>query len=134
MTIIILATVGFYLIVDSMFGEIGKSKFRLTTLVSKDGKSNVFLKSQNWGVTDDKQTTVISTEPNKDFKADSTKEFVFSGLEPFLYQAKNDTVFLYVRRKVIAPQKFKSKWKIIQKEIENPEFMDKRVDPDFHRM
>ena len=132
--VIICVIIGFYFIADSMFGEIGKSTFRQTTLVSKNGKSNLFLKSKNWGLTDDNQTTVISTETNKEFKADSTKEFVFDGLEPFLYQSKSDTLFLYVQRKVITPKKFKSTWTIIQKEIENPEFMQKRVDPNFHRM
>ena len=134
LTVIVCVIIGFYFISDSMFGEIGKSTFRQTTLVSKNGKSKLFLKSENWGLTDDNQTTVISTESNKRFKADSTKEFVFNGLEPFLYQVNNDTLFLYLRRKIITPEKFESRWTIIQKEIENPEFMHKIVDPNFHRM
>ncbi|MET4080425.1 hypothetical protein ABIB40_000365 [Pedobacter sp. UYP30] len=137
--LIVLATILFALgalifIVDSLFGGLEKPIYQQITLVSDNGTSKIYIKSEHWGFTGDKQKSVISNWPSVGFIADSTKDFIFDGLEPFLYQAKNDTLFLYIRKKVNVPLKFKSNRQVVQVEVENPEFMQKIVDPDFKKM
>ena len=88
-------------------------------LISADNKK-LYIKSHNWGVTGDHQLTIISTDDEREFEIDSTREIIFSGLEPFLYKTSNDTLYLTVRRKSKIPEGFNSTWTIIQTEVDNP--------------
>ena len=86
----------------------------------------IYLKSKKWGLTYDHQLTVISTSSysTKWQEADTTKELVFKGLEPFVYEFKDDTLFIYCRLASFLPQNFKSNIRVIQKEVDNPVYMD----------
>jgi hypothetical protein len=92
------------------------------------GKPNLYIKIKNWGVSGDKQITVITTENETQFEVDSSNQIVFDGLEPFLYRQERDTLILYVRREVIVPAGFNQEWIIIQHEIDNSEWTKRRSD------
>ncbi|WP_150903460.1 hypothetical protein [Adhaeribacter soli] len=70
----------------------------------------------------------------REVEVDSTVQLVFHGLEPFLYQVKEDSLILFVREKVEIPAGFNTNWIIIQNEIENPEMMRLRTNPEYRRM
>jgi hypothetical protein len=110
--------------------DIGESAFRKIKFTSQEKSSNIYIKSESWGLTGGSQITVISTNDEQEFEADSTEEFVYHSLEPFLYKAQNDTSFIYTRQKAQVPFGFKSKWTIEQIEVDNPEMMTLRADPD----
>lgn len=102
-------------------------------LVSED-YHKLYIKSKNWGVTGDHQLTMISTEDEREFEIDSTKQIIFNGLEPFLYKVSNDTLFLTLRQRSKIPDGFKSRWTIIQKEVDNQTMMNLMHDPELKRM
>ena len=59
---------------------------------------------------------------------------VFDGLEPFIYKVSNDTLTLILRQKTKIPDDFKSRWTIIQNEVDNPTMMDLRQSPKLKRI
>jgi hypothetical protein len=134
--ILVLVTVAglFFLIAVNKFSDSMDPAFSQVELVSKDSSSKLYIKSTNWGVTGDRQITIISLDEDKEFKVDSTSQIVFQGLEPFLYQVRTDSLFLFVRQKAEVPVNFKTNWVIIQNEIENPEMMTLRDNPAYKRM
>lgn len=105
--------------------------FESVTLTSNYSSSKIYIKSEIWGLAGGSRVTVISTDELEECKADTTKEYVFLDLEPFVYKAQNDTLFIYTRRKVPVPKKFKSKWTIKQLELGNPEMMDLKTNSTF---
>ena len=90
----------------------------------------LYIKSHNWGLSGDHQLTVIETDEEREFEVDSTKQIIFKGLEPFLYRASNDTLFLVLREKSTIPNRFNSTWTIIQKEVDNRAMKKLRRDPE----
>jgi len=102
-------------------------------LNSNDNRK-LYIKSHNWGVTGDNQLTVIETDSEREYKADSTKQIIFKGLEPFLYSVANDTLFLVLRKKSTIPNRFNSTWTIIQKEVDNRTMEKLRRDPELKRI
>lgn len=110
-----------YLLLDSVENSY-KPTFRKIEIKYKNTK--IFIKSKNWGVTDDNQITVISSEDDENFNIDKNKHFIFNGLTPFFYKQKNDTLFLFVRTKGHVPKNFKSNWKVIQTEVNNATMMN----------
>jgi hypothetical protein len=107
--------------------------YKRVELVSVDN-DKLYIKSKNWGVTGDHQLTVISTEDEREFEIDSTRQIIFNGLEPFLYKVSNDTLFLTLRQKSRIPEGFNSRWTIIQQEVDNPTIMNSMWDPELKRM
>ena len=107
--------------------------YKRVEFVSVDN-DKLFIKSKNWGVTGDHQLTIISTEEEREFEIDSTRQIIFNGLEPFLYKVSNDTLFLMLRQKSRIPDGFNSRWTIIQKEVDNPTMMNSMQDPELKRM
>jgi hypothetical protein len=107
--------------------------YKRVEFVSVDN-DKLFIKSKNWGVTGDHQLTIISTEDEREFEIDSTRQIIFNGLEPFLYKVSNDTLFLMLRQKSRIPDGFNSRWTIIQKEVDNPTMMNSMQDPELKRM
>jgi hypothetical protein len=94
-------------------------------LVSSDEKARIFIQRKIWGLTSDQQITVISNSPNGVEKPDSTINFVFEGLEPFVYHLESDTLRIYTMAPSPTPAKFdSSKIKVIQVKISNTEYMD----------
>ena len=65
---------------------------RCKELVSSKGEK-VYIKSINWGVTDDKQATIITSDIEK-MKTRTDTTGAAHILDPFLYRFKNDTLTL----------------------------------------
>ena len=103
-------------------------------LISSTDNSVIYIKSKTWGVTGDNQITVISTNGESDFEPDSTEEYIFNGLGPFLYRVKGDSLILNVRSMVIIPNNFKSSWKIKQIESESSEMQNLWFNPDYKKI
>ena len=61
-------------------------------IVSSKGEK-VYIKSINWGVTDDKQATIITSDIEK-MKTRTDTTGAAHILDPFLYRFKNDTLTL----------------------------------------
>ncbi len=99
-----------------------------------EGNEKLYIKSKNWGVSADHQLTVISTNDEREFEIDSTRQIIFNGLEPFLYKVSNDTLFLMLRQKSKIPDGFNSRWTIIQNEVDNPTMMNLMRDPQLKRI
>lgn len=98
--------------------------FKTTEIKSKQVDEKLFIKTANWGLTGENQTTVITLSNDTDFdKKQSDDYYVFSGLEPFFYRQANDSLILYSRTKVNVPKRFKTRWKIVQYIVDNPSFM-----------
>lgn len=102
--------------------------------LSSMNTEKIYIKSKNWGVTGDHQLTVISTDDEREFEIDSTRQIVFEGLTPFLYKVSNDTLFLTVSKTSEIPFGFNSRWTIIQKEVDNPTMMHSMRDPELKSM
>jgi hypothetical protein len=124
----------FLLIVLNDITESFQPTYSRVDLISSTDNSVVYIKSQNWGVTGDRQITVISTNGVREFEPDSTEEYIFNGLGPFLYHVKGDSLILNVRSKVKIPNNFKSSWKIKQIETENPEMQDLWSNPNYNKI
>ena len=91
-----------------------------TVKITSSTGENLYLKSKNWGLTYDHQLTVISMSSVQTWtEPDSMKEYVYKWLEPFLYEFKNDTLFIYCNTKAPTPNSFTSNIKVIQKEVDN---------------
>lgn len=65
---------------------------RCKEIVSSKGEK-VYIKSINWGVTDDKQATIITSDIEK-MKTRTDTTGAAHILDPFLYRFKNDTLTL----------------------------------------
>lgn len=123
-----------FFIAVSDFADSSEPAYTYFELISEKDNSKIYIKSKNWGMTGDHQITVISGSGEREFEVDSTTQLVFHGLEPFLYQVKEDSLILYVREKVGVPEGFKTNWVVKQNEIENPEMMRLRTNPSYKRM
>jgi hypothetical protein len=84
----------------------------------------IYIKKKNWGITGDYQIIVLSTDPNRDFKPNKEKEYVYEGLISLFYKMENDTLTLYVSKAVEVPEDFKLNDFILQKELTNQEMMN----------
>jgi hypothetical protein len=95
------------------------SQYNTIKLKSRVGEV-ICLKSKKWGLTYDHQLTTISISTfQKWTEPDSTKEYVFRWLEPFLYEFRNDSLLIYCRNKAPIPKFFPTNIKVIQKEVDN---------------
>jgi|JI10StandDraft_1071094.scaffolds.fasta_scaffold1929407_1 hypothetical protein len=123
--VLIVVAIGVFFFVK--YSDLGEASFDRTEL-SFPGKPQLYIKIKSWGVSADSQVTVITTDPETKFKVDSTEQIVFNDLEPFLYQQRNDTLILCVRRKATVPPGFNHQWTIIQHEVDNSEWTKRRRD------
>jgi hypothetical protein len=72
--------------------------FNSEQLTSSKGEK-IYINSLNWGVTDDYQMSIVSSVKNR-LKKRSDSLGVISGLEPFVYTFKNDSLTLYFDRDI----------------------------------
>lgn len=77
-------------------------------LTSSKGEK-VYINSLNWGMTDDYQMSLV-THDSKKLTSRSDSVGTVSGLEPFIYSFKNDTLRLFFDRRVTytSMEKFKT--------------------------
>ncbi len=105
-----------------------------TELKSNKFGEPLYIKTTNWGITGDTQITVISEDSIVDFnRINYDKCYVFHGLEPFLYKQVSDSLFLYTQTKIDEPKFFKSKWRIVQIEIDNATMMELYQNEEYHK-
>ena len=107
--------------------------YKRVEVVSADNQK-LYIKSMNWGVTGDSQLTVITTDEEREFQIDSTRQIIFHGLEPFLFSVSNDTLFLTLLKKGRIPKDFNSGWTIIQTEVDHSTMAGLRHDPEHRRI
>ena len=101
--------------------------YNTVTISSNQVSENLFIQTVNWGLTGDSQTTVISATNKIDFdKLEKESVYIFNGLQPFSYKQHDDSLILYLQQPVQIPQKIKTKWKIIQKVVDNPTLIELR--------
>lgn len=74
--------------------------------------TTLYVKSKNWGLTGNHKNTVISTNPDLEFQADSVTEYVFQGFSEIIYKTDNDTLKIYSHYEPSIPSKFDSKIKV----------------------
>jgi len=81
---------------------------RCKEIVSSKGEK-VYIKSINWGVTGDKQATIITSDIER-MKTRTDTAGAVHILEPFLYRFKNDTLTLVfkVKKNYEIKEKFKT--------------------------
>lgn len=123
--------IGMYFFVGELSDSL-QPTYRLIEL--RHNKNILYINSKNWGVTGDSQLTYIASVTNDEFKIDSSKQIVFSGLQPFLYEQIQDTLFLYLRKKVVVSKAFNLNWKIIQVEVDNPTMMKLYSDKKYKKI
>ncbi len=70
----------FFLYVLNQFADTWQPTYKIIELESKINSSKIYLKSKNWGVTGDRQISIISSDNDREFEEDSIKEYIFKGL------------------------------------------------------
>lgn len=99
-------------------------KTEVFTISSQGGESKLYLKRKVWGVTSDYQITTISNSSSSIEDLNPNVDYVYKGLEPFVYRFKSDTLVIYTMQPALEPKDFDdSKIRVIQKKISNVEFM-----------
>ncbi|MES2458842.1 MAG: hypothetical protein V4594_25035 [Bacteroidota bacterium] len=82
----------------------------------------LYIKKRNVG---NEATVVISTSYDSEFDPDTSSEFVYDvSSTPFFYKQTSDSLIIYTGRSSGFPSDFKSKVKILQIELSNPEMMN----------
>ncbi|NHN27517.1 hypothetical protein FIA58_017695 [Flavobacterium jejuense] len=99
--------------------EIGKPLFEKKIIKFQNKKTEIYLKSKNWGLTGDHKISVISTNPDKEFQPDSISEYIFKGFEEIIYSVEKDTLKIFARHLPTIPKKFDSEIQIKVMKVEN---------------
>jgi hypothetical protein len=103
-------------------------------LLTADSRHKIYIKTKNWGLTDDNQITIITTVDNPEFVIDSTNQIIFEGLTPFLYKTSGDTLLIVVGQRVDIPTNLNTRWTIIQKIVDNATMMTLLTDKKYKRV
>lgn len=115
----------FFLCFSLTFCKKSQSKTEVFELISVDNKSKLYIKRKVWGVTSDYQVTVISNSHSEIVELDSTVDYIYKGLEPFVYKMQSDTLIIYTMQPCSEPHHFNSsKMRVVQRRVSNPEYMD----------
>ena len=86
-------------------------------------RDSIFLKKISWGLTYDNEIIVVSTSSSLSIEPNPKKEYVFLTSEIF-YKVSNDSLYIYTSQSVKNPIYFKSRFRVIQKVLSNPEMMN----------
>lgn len=100
-------------------------KTEIFEIASREG-DKVFIKRKVWGLTDDHQLTVVSNTNTEILSIpDSINDYVFRGPDPFVYSLREDTLILFVRKKVHMPPNFNHQSiYVLQREVSSSEYSD----------
>lgn len=101
---------------------------KVLKLSFKDDKL-LYLKSNNWGLTNDNKIIAISCDDSEGI--DSTKTYYYKGEDFIFYRISEDTLYVYTYTKSNNPDIFKSDIKIIQTELDNVDMMNLKKDNSF---
>lgn len=92
--------------------EIGKPTYNIKQIYFPKEKTTLYLKRKTWGITGNHQITVLSTNPEREFQADSVSDYIFSGFAEIIYKSENNTLKIYSHNQPKIPPKFNSNIKI----------------------
>lgn len=100
----------------------------ITKDVIKSKNGELYIITKNWGLTSDKQLTLI-TDNDKvadDLSYDSSRSYVYEGLSPFVYILRNDTLFIYSMTEYTSPEptNFSSSIVVVQKGVKDSGYID----------
>lgn len=96
----------------------------VSVISSLDGNSKLYLKRKVWGVTSDHQVTTISNSSSSIEDLNPKVDYVYKGLEPFVYRFQSDTLMIYTMQPALEPRDFcVSKIRVIQEKVSNAEYM-----------
>lgn len=123
LSIIAIIVIGVILLYYAVPNEDEAVIYKTVKLRSKDGQSSLYIKKKIWGMTSNGQQIIISDSDDKKFEADSFNHYIFNGLIPFFYKLENDTLTVYTRQVSSIPQNLRTKFSIVQFELENPDMM-----------
>lgn len=93
---------------------------KVTELKMKKG--SIYLKDLRKGL--NTEIKVISATSTEDFNPDEKAEYVFTNGLDIFYQVRNDTLILFVRKKVPEPTDFPQNLNVKQVELKNPDYMN----------
>jgi hypothetical protein len=89
---------GLFLLLTFGCSPLFEGTFNSREIVSSQGEK-IYINSLNWGMTDDNQISVVTSNPNK-LKERCDGVSAVKGLEPFIYTFKNDTLELFFKNKI----------------------------------
>ena len=109
-----------------------KDSFNSVELTTTKGEK-IYINSLNWGVTDDYQMTIISSNKKRIMVRKDTMDVV-KGLEPFIYRFENDSLELFFKEEITYRVKDTfSTIKIVYKVLENTDYYRVRSsDNNYH--
>jgi hypothetical protein len=104
----ILISISIFILALESCEPVLKDTFTSKKLVSSRGES-LFINSINWGVTDDRQLSSISKNEKK-LRERADSAVTVKGLNPFLYNFRNDSLNLFFDGEVsyVVPDSFSS--------------------------
>ncbi|RBL91425.1 hypothetical protein DF182_02045 [Chitinophaga flava] len=91
------------------------------------------MKQMTWGLTGDKQVSVISNSDSANFIPQRSREYVYEGLSDIYYKLQHDTLFIYTPTIAPVPQYFRTPYKVIQIKLSNPEAIDLFVNHEYKK-
>jgi hypothetical protein len=117
------ATILTLLIFSSCFEEQEENDFNSIELSSSQ-KERLYINSVNWGVTADKQLTIVSKDKNKLKHGLDTGGCIY-GLNPFIFKFSGDTLYLFHlgKKKIPIADKFNSIY-VSDNSINNSKFSE----------
>lgn len=91
--------------------------------ISSKGGYKLYIMKKVWGLTSDGQVIVISDSPDKKLNIDSSRQYIYNGVNSFFYKYQNDTLTLYISKIASVPVNLKTSIIVKQVELENPDMM-----------
>ena len=121
--ILVLGIIICMVVLNNVIPEI-KPIYKQIEIKSNAGKESLFLKQKVWGITSDNSIIVISNSSKNEFEIDSASDYVFKGYSTFFYRQVQDSLYVYVSKKVKIPPKLYTEFEITQIELSNTEMMN----------
>ena len=87
-----------FILISSACSPLMKDSFNSVELTSTKGEK-IYINSLNWGVTDDYQMTIISSNKKRLMVRKDTVDVV-KGLEPFIYCFESDSLKLFFKEEI----------------------------------
>ncbi len=102
----------------------------IKSFYSAANNDSIYLKRISWGITYDKEITVLSKTQSE--TADSTLDYIYPTTDVF-FKLSKDTLFVYSSIVSSPPKFFQTSFTIVQKELNNSEIMELRANDLFRK-
>jgi hypothetical protein len=99
--------------------ETFEPEYKIQRIYFPEKSTALYLKRKTWGITGNHQTTVISTNKELLFKADTISDYVYNGFSEIIYKVENNKLIIYSHHIPEIPQKFESEIEIELRKYEN---------------